>query len=102
MENLDQLLAERQKLDQKINDVRKAERADALIKARDLVSKFEFTAKELGISGSGSKKPSGRSTVAPKYRNPATGDTWTGRGKSPRWIRDAEASGKSRESFLIV
>lgn len=100
MDNLDQLLEERKRLDQKIKDVQQAERAGALVQARDLVSKFEFTAKELGISGA--RKTSGRSTVAAKYRNPATGDTWTGRGKSPRWIREAEASGKSRESFLIV
>ena len=49
-----------------------------------------------------SKAPaSARKTVAPKYRNPATGDTWTGRGKAPRWVVDAEASGQSRDQFLI-
>ena len=42
-----------------------------------------------------------RKAVPPKYRNPTTGDTWTGRGKAPRWIVDAEASGQSREQFLI-
>jgi DNA-binding protein H-NS len=31
-------------------------------------------------------KPDGRSVVAPKYRNPATGETWTGRGEAPSWI----------------
>jgi DNA-binding protein H-NS len=31
-------------------------------------------------------KPDGRSVVAPKYRNPATGETWTGRGDAPPWI----------------
>ena len=40
-------------------------------------------------------------TVPPKYKNPQTGATWTGRGKAPRWIADAEAEGKSREQFLI-
>lgn len=42
-----------------------------------------------------------RKVVPPKYRNPTTGDTWTGRGKAPRWVVDAEASGQSREQFLI-
>ena len=32
--------------------------------------------------------------VAPKYRNPKTGDTWTGRGREPGWIK-----GKNREDF---
>ena len=42
-----------------------------------------------------------RKSVPAKYRNPATGDTWTGRGKAPRWVTDAEASGQSRDQFLI-
>lgn len=39
--------------------------------------------------------------VAPKYRNPSTGDTWTGRGRAPAWIKEAEEKGKSRDKFLI-
>jgi DNA-binding protein H-NS len=34
--------------------------------------------------------------VAPKYRDPATGQTWTGRGKPPKWIADQD-----REKFAI-
>ncbi|MGB3287702.1 MAG: H-NS histone family protein [Burkholderiaceae bacterium] len=40
-------------------------------------------------------------SVPPKYRHPDTGDTWTGRGKVPRWIVAVEADGKSRDTFLI-
>lgn len=32
----------------------------------------------------------------PKYRDPATGATWTGRGKPPRWIE-----GKDRKALEI-
>lgn len=39
--------------------------------------------------------------VAPKYRHPKTGDTWSGRGKAPRWLVAEEGNGASRESFLI-
>jgi len=47
--------------------------------------------------------PAGRpkATVAPKYRHPDTGETWSGRGKPPRWLANAEAKGAKRESFLI-
>ncbi|WP_442873318.1 H-NS family nucleoid-associated regulatory protein [Cupriavidus sp. USMAA2-4] len=31
-----------------------------------------------------------------KYRNPKTGQTWSGRGRAPAWI------GKQRERFLIT
>ncbi len=48
--------------------------------------------------------PSGttaKRTVPAKYRHPDTGETWTGRGKAPRWIAAAEAEGKSRDDYLI-
>lgn len=41
-----------------------------------------------------------RAKVAPKYRGPK-GETWTGRGRAPRWLVALEAQGKKRESFLI-
>lgn len=40
--------------------------------------------------------------VAPKYRNPADpGQTWTGRGKRPRWVQAAIDAGQSLESLSI-
>ncbi|MBB1625655.1 H-NS family nucleoid-associated regulatory protein [Achromobacter sp. UMC71] len=39
--------------------------------------------------------------VAPKYRHPQTGETWSGRGKAPRWLAAEEAGGATRDSFLI-
>ena len=40
--------------------------------------------------------------VAPKYRNPANAkETWSGRGKQPRWLTALTAKGKKAEDFLI-
>lgn len=40
--------------------------------------------------------------VAPKFRNPANAkETWTGRGKHPRWLAEKLAAGKKLEDFLI-
>jgi DNA-binding protein H-NS len=38
--------------------------------------------------------------VAPKYRGPG-GETWAGRGATPRWLVAAMRGGKKREDFLI-
>jgi len=46
-------------------------------------------------------RPQAARTIAPKYRDPQTGATWTGRGKPPRWITEAEAAGTARDTFLI-
>jgi DNA-binding protein H-NS len=38
--------------------------------------------------------------VAIKFRD-ASGNTWTGRGKTPRWLVEAEKAGNHRDSFKI-
>lgn len=94
------------------------EAADGLIRRRlrsekqDLQSKLARIAKyekgfKKGLSdtlGSGLRpKPARhvRSKVAPKYKDPESGQTWAGRGLQPRWLREAIASGKSASDFLI-
>ena len=39
--------------------------------------------------------------VAAKYRNAATGDSWSGRGLRPNWLKAALASGKKLEDFAV-
>jgi DNA-binding protein H-NS len=39
--------------------------------------------------------------VLPKYRNPHTSETWSGRGKRPRWLVAAVKSGRKIEEFRI-
>ena len=83
---------------------------------RGKITKFAkaegYTLEELfGMSGNrGAKaaaKPSSRAgrklgKVAPKYRNPANPkETWTGRGKHPRWMAALIAKGKKADDFLI-
>jgi len=46
-------------------------------------------------------KRDSRSVVTPKYRHPESGDTWSGRGRAPRWLAAAERAGASREQFRI-
>jgi DNA-binding protein H-NS len=39
--------------------------------------------------------------VAAKYRDPATGDTWAGRGAKPRWLVAKLKEGRKLPEFLI-
>jgi DNA-binding protein H-NS len=53
-------------------------------------------------SGATRKAASGaKRVIPPKYRHPETQAEWTGRGKPPRWVSEAEAAGVSRDTFLI-
>jgi DNA-binding protein H-NS len=64
-----------------------------------------FTKKAPGRSAgpraAATKPAAKRAVVPPKYRHPESGATWTGRGKAPRWVTDAEKQGVNRDSFLI-
>lgn len=83
---------------------------DSIVKT---MKEFEITPEEIALafskgSRTGAKARAGgksagavRKPVAPKYRNPETGKTWTGRGKAPLWISEAEQRGQSRDTFLI-
>lgn len=63
--------------------------------------KAEGIALDEVLGGRGGRGGKARSKVKPKYRNPATGETWSGRGKRPRWFAAALAAGKKEKDFLI-
>ena len=52
-------------------------------------------------SGKAAKSQTPRTTTTPKYRDPETGATWSGRGYPAKWITDYEAKGRKREEFAI-
>lgn len=48
------------------------------------------------------KKAAKKPPAASKYQHPDDpSKTWTGKGRQPNWIKEAEAVGKSRDEFLI-
>ena len=92
-----ELLEQKKALDQQIAAARKAEAATALESVHALIAEFGFTAQQVFPWKGTSKKPRVPAQKVPaKYRDPATGATWTGRGKAPNWI-----AGKERQEFLI-
>jgi DNA-binding protein H-NS len=95
-----ELLQQREALEQAIANARAHELSEAVRRTRELVAEFGLTVQDVFPSGRGNSKPSGKATtgakVAPKYRDPATGQTWTGRGKAPKWI-----DGQDRAKYLI-
>jgi DNA-binding protein H-NS len=58
---------------------------------------------QIGGDGIGRKARSIKgSRVAPKYRHPQTGETWSGRGGVAGWLAREIKSGKKRDDFLIA
>lgn len=52
------------------------------------------------VSGRGRRGSMKGRKVAPKYRGPG-GETWAGRGATPKWLVEAVKGGKKRDDFLI-
>lgn len=72
---------------------------------RIALTELEEKARELGFSLAeltGNKVQRKRSASTPKYANPANpDDTWSGRGRKPRWFAEALAAGSSTESMAV-
>lgn len=94
MASYKELLAQREQLDRQIKEAIALEKADGIAKAKLIIEQYHLTASDLFSRKVGSRASGGK--VAPKYRNSATGETWTGRGKAPKWIE-----GRDRSSYLI-
>ncbi len=48
------------------------------------------------------KRTKSKGVVAPKYRDPETGKTWSGRGRKPTWFIEAiEQGGKTLEDLAV-
>ena len=88
--------------------IQKSEVGAATAKIKELMGKYHLTASDLGLPsaagrkstklGAAKRKPVARKTAGiPKFRDPKTGQTWTGNGKAPGWI----AGAKNRDKFLI-
>lgn len=102
---LPSLLAQKAELDKQIAKAKAEEKAAVLAQMRSAMEQYGITTEDLftpakrgrkpGSTNSGERKP-----VAPKYRNEA-GETWTGRGKQPKWVAEALASGLTLEDLMI-
>lgn len=77
----------------------KQRKAETLVELKALAHAKGFSLEELLVNSNGknTKKP-----VAPKYADPSNPEnTWTGRGRKPKWLVAALESGQSVEEFAL-
>jgi DNA-binding protein H-NS len=120
------LLAQKAALEQRILAAQREHKAEAIRQVRVLMNEYGLTMTDIAArpvladaprkppaaTGEGGPAPAAAPTrrkapagtarkVAPKYRDAATGDTWTGRGLQPRWLRERLANGRTLAEFTI-
>ena len=100
MASLQDLLDRKAALEREIETTRRPEKADAIAKVKALMSQYGLTPADLSSKGTAKTGGTKGSKVAVKYRNKATGDTWSGRGLQPKWLKAALAAGRKIEDFV--
>ena len=105
MSKLDELLEQEKQLKEQIEQARKEERGAAIEQIKALVEKYQIQSssifgrkrtKRAETTEAGEEPSKPKTKLPPKYRDPETGKTWSGRGAKPAWIKD-----KNRADFLI-
>lgn len=94
--SVEELQAERQKLDDEIKAKVDAQKALVIAQIKTVAETYGITADELVEAMGGLKSKRKGVPAKPKYRDPATGVIWSGRGKEPAWIK-----GQDRTKFAI-
>jgi DNA-binding protein H-NS len=81
---LENLVAQREEIEAQIAQIRATEQADALVTVRNLIRLHGLQITDVFERKAAAKTASRKAT--PKYRDPATGTLWTGRGRAPLWF----------------
>jgi DNA-binding protein H-NS len=96
MSQYTELKAQIARLQEQAEEARRAELEAVLADIRRKIAEYGLTAQDLGLAVVRRGRPPKKGPLPPLYQDPKTGNTWSGRGKPPKWI-----AGKNRERFLI-
>lgn len=104
MSKYKELMQQVAELHRQAEEARKHELAAVIAQIKGLIADHNLSASDLGFNsraGAVAGTREVRGTAAPKYRDPVSGSTWSGRGRKPRWLEAAIKAGHSADSFLI-
>ena len=93
-----ELKAQAEALLKQAEAARRGEIASVVAEIQARMKEYGITLDDLKVA---TKKTKARAAVVAKYRNPATGESWSGRGRAPKWLAEELAKGRSKEEFLL-
>ncbi|WP_454735746.1 H-NS histone family protein [Cupriavidus necator] len=99
MPSYKELIAQKKALEAQLDEARANEVAGVIERIQTWMAEYDLTIDDITKrrrgrpAGSAAAKP--KSELPPKYRDPKTGKTWSGRGRAPAWL------GKNPNRFLI-
>lgn len=103
MSTYKQLIAEKEALEARLAEMRATEIAGVIEQIQALMAEYDLTVEDIAPkrrrgrpAGSHTQGVATKAPLPPKYLDPKTGNTWSGRGRAPAWI------GKNPKRFLIA
>jgi DNA-binding protein H-NS len=95
------LLSQIENLKRQAEDVRRNEMSGVVGEIKRLMAQYNLTPEDIGIYSGSMKVKATRAPVPPKYRDPVSGITWTGRGRPPVWVAALQHQGKTLDDCRI-
>jgi DNA-binding protein H-NS len=95
-----ELRAEAEKLLQQAEELRAREVEQVIEEIRGKIQDYGITPQDLGFTLTKTAKTGRKIHVQVRYRGP-NGKEWSGRGLTPKWLREEIANGKSKEDFSV-
>ncbi len=99
MSSYQELMSQIEGLKRQAEGARKQEMAGAVAEIRRIMADYGIEPSDLFPARAGKIKRAGSGIV--KYRDPITGQGWSGRGRRPGWVANLEAQGKTIEDCRV-
>ena len=96
MNSIKDLIAERQRLDDLLDEARRIEKEGALKDIAELAAQHNISIVEIACALGHAPKKTGRTDLPAAFYDPVTGRSWTGRGRTPWWLE-----GKALEDYRV-
>jgi len=99
--SLSDLIAQREALERQIKSARDADRSAAIAQIRTLMVDHGLTHDDVAAESPRKGGMKLGTKLPPKFRDPTSGASWTGRGLKPKWLSAALADGRRLEEFAV-
>ena len=97
MNSIKDLIAERQRLDDLLDEARRMEKQRVLKDIADLAAQNGITILEIAAAMGHAPKKTGRTDLPAAFYDPISGRSWTGRGRTPWWLE-----GKALDDYRVA
>ncbi len=100
MSRYKELQAQIAALQKEAEEARKQEIAAVVAEIKAKMAEYGISVEDLGLATRGRGRRRAQAGPA-RYKNPVTGETWSGKGRKPAWLMQALQEGKHLDDFRV-